>query len=280
MKISRGTKEFKIVFVFMAIICCGAQNVFAQWYLDTATPEEAAARDKPYLYLRNEIQSKICDENLGIEKNNFKLLEDDPGWRKIVRGTGIYRFDCTGGGDGCLIMPKPGSALYQKINDEEIESGKKMMEKKYAFNSPEYKLWDKTNKQLQNEKEFAQINMVVNDDRIQGKELQSFRTFREEQLHNIPGVQQAILYSQLPDEDNPDTSYRVALYIGNFPKYSGKMEAVHFQSATTSPWKDKQHSGKPVVENISVWIYAHHYQNLMKVIRSINWSGLKQMVKN
>lgn len=115
--------------------------------------------------------------------------------------------------------------------------------------------------------------------RIPGKKLQDFPTQKVVQLHNIPGIAQAILYYQYPVEDDPDTTYKALLYIGNFPKYSGEDIVVNFKYKTNYYWKDKQHSGPPVIENMSIWIESHHYNNIMKVIHSIDWTGLKAMIK-
>lgn len=57
------------------------------------------------------------------------------------------------------------------------------------------------------------------------------------------------------------------------------MEPVDFKYSTKSSWKDKSHSGAPIVENISIWISSYHYNNLMKVLHTIDWTGLDSIVK-
>lgn len=302
-------KKIKIAFVLLITICCSTQNALAQWYLDTATPEEAAARDKPYQFLQNEIQKKLCDKDWGIDKSSFSFLMNKPDWRKIVRGGNTLRFTFTGGGDDCEIDLRETSPLYQANMDSSIAVGKtsaEIMKWKWdqqktvmqakdpiaaaqRFKNDHQKTIDSLTaldnklKRLQNhllnEKSFAQLSLNLNDDRIQGKELQDFRTFKVQQL-NIPGIQQAILYYQLPDEDDPDTSYRAALYIGDFPKFSIKMQPYSYKYLTKNTWTDKQHSGKPVVENCTIWIHANHYNNMMKVLYSIDWTDLKSIIKN
>lgn len=300
-------KKIKIAFIFLAI-CCGTQNAFAQWYLDTATPEEAAVRDRPYQYLQNEIQKKLCDKDWGIDKSSFSFLVEKPDWKKIVRGGNTVRFTFTGGGDDCDIDLRETSPLYQANMDSNIaisktrstimkwqfDQQKQVLQAKdpiataQRFKKDHQKTIDslnaldaKLNRQqnhLLNEKTFAQISLTLNDDRIQGKELQGFTAFKVQQL-TIPGVQQAILYIQLPEEDDPDTSYRAALYIGDFPKFSAEMQPYSYKYLTKNTWTDKQHSGKPVVENCTIWIYTNHYNNMMKVLHGIDWTGLKQVIK-
>lgn len=277
-------KMKKISIIFSLIIFCLfiSTTVLAQWYLDTATPEEAAARDKPFRFLQNEIQKNLCDQNWGIDQNSFKFFSDDPDWQKIVRGNSINRFDLTSGGDVCIVKLIEGSPLFAKISDKEVAENNLVQQQleqgKIKMDGPEYQKWNKEDQGYQDDQQFAQITMNLNDDRVQGKDLQNYHTVKPTVLSKIPGVQQVVIYHQLPDEDEPDTLFRAVLYIGNFPKYTGTMEPVHYKSISQQPWKDKQHSGKPIIENASIWIETYHYNNLIKVIDSIDWAGLKPMV--
>ncbi|MCC7401290.1 MAG: hypothetical protein IT214_07375 [Chitinophagaceae bacterium] len=294
---------------FLLIIMVWAATANAQWYLDTATPQEATARDKPYQYLQNQIQ-KLCNRDWTIDKSSFKFLTDHSDWQKVVRGNSIFRFDLTGGGNACDIMMDHNSAIYRQnllqsqSNAKEegaiMKSGMDEYQKAMQSKDPMAAIdnYKKTHKKfidsisarskqlklsdqhLLNEQEFANVSVIVNNDRIEGKDLQSFRTSTLMHLPVIPGIQQAILYTEFPDADDPDTNYRAALYVGNFPKYTGKMEPVNFKYKSKMPWKDKSHSGAPIVENTSTWKSSYHYNNLMKVIRTIDWSGLDSMIKN
>jgi hypothetical protein len=302
-------KSFISAFLFLIFVSTGTR-CFAQWYLDTATPEEAAARDKPYLYLQNEIQKKLCDKDWGTDKTAFTFLTQKQSWKKIVRGGHIVRLTFTGGGDDCLISMQESSPLYKANLDSSSAVYKKMTEimkwgldqqkavmqakdpltAAQRFKKDHQKTMDSVallNARLQregnrlfNEQTFAQVSLILNDDRIEGKELQDFRAFKVQQLNGIPGIEQAILYCQLPDKDNPDTLYRAALYIGNFPKFSIKMQPYSYKYFTKYTWADKAHSGKAVVENGTISIATHHYANMMKVIHSIDWVGLESIIKN
>lgn len=301
-------KFFINVFLFLIFLCAGTQ-CFAQWYLDTATPEEAAARDKPYRYLQSEIQKKLCDKDWGIGKNGFSFLMQNQAWKKIVRGGHTVRLTFTGGGDDCLINLRESSPLYKANMDSSVAVNKKMgeimtwgMNQQKAviqakdplaaaqrFKKDHQKTIDsltalnaKLNREanhLLKEQTFAQVSLNLNDDRIAGKEFQGFTVFKVQQLNGIPGIEQAILYCQLPDEDNSDTSYRAALYIGDFPRFSIKMQPYSYKYLTKNIWTDKQHSGKAVVENGTIWIATNHYANMMKVIKGIDWVGLESTIK-
>ena len=298
------------VFLFFLFASASTGNALGQKYLDTATPEEAVTRDKPYQYLQNEIQKKLCDKDWGIDKSSFSFLMQKQTWQKIVRGGQTVRLTFTNGGDDCIIKLLETSALYHANLDSTIAASNTMVAiMKWGFDQQKaimqakdpsaaaqrFKIDKKktidslsalNNKlkrkgtHLFNEQTFAEVSLILNNDRIVGKEPQDFRTFKVQQLNGLPGIQQAILYSQLPDEETPDTSYRAALYIGDFPKYSLKTQSYSFKYDTKNIWTDKQHSGKPIIENCTVWINTYHYENMMKVINSIDWSGLKSKIKN
>lgn len=268
----------KIPVSFFSLFIFLSPYINAQWYLDTATPEEAAAHDKAFTFLHNEIQNKLCDDNWGTDKTDFKFFKDDPSWQKIVRGNSIHYFDFTGGGDECDIQMRENSTLYLDNLNKSAALTNSYDAQKYGYSGPKYDEWDKGIQKLNDEQEFARIKLLLNDDRIQGKDVQGYHTSKLVQLQNINGVNQAVLYFEYPDEDDPDTLYRAALYIGNFPEYNGQVEGVNFKSYFKDGWKDKTHSGKPIIENMSIWIEAYHYNNIMKVIHSIDWNGLKQMI--
>lgn len=273
-----------IILLFLLPLLATNNKAAAQWFLDTATPEEATVRDQPFRYLENEIQQKLCDQNLGIDQdNNFKFLTDNPDWRLVLRGKGIHRFNFTDDGGICIIKLKENSSAYKTIFNRQVQLSQDLSAAiqagKAKIGGPEDKKEDRLNQQLEDDKQFVQIHVTLNDDRVQGKELQDFRAARVMQIKNIPGVQQTVLYCEYPEEDDPDTTYRAVLYLGNFPKYSGKMVPVHFKSYRSEPWTDKQHSGAPVIENISIGISGYQYNRMMKVIHNIDWAGLDKFIK-
>jgi len=266
-------------------------------------------RDTPFQYLQNEIQKKLCDKDWGIDKTSFSFLTQEPQTQKIVRGKSIFRFTFTGGGDDCVISLRETSPLYQanmdsdlaamktrsKIMNWSVEHQKTVMQAKdpitaaQRFKKDNQKAIDsltaldnklkRLENHLLNEKSFAQISLSLNNDRIEGKELQGFTAYRVKKL-NVPGIQQAILYCQLPGEDDPDTTYKAALYIGSFPGFSTKMQDYSYKYLTKNPWTDKQHSGEPVIENCTIWINTHYYGRMMKVLYDIDWTGLKSIIEN
>lgn len=270
-------KIFRVT-VYLISICMISTGANAQWYPDTATPEEAAAHDKPFTFLRNEIQKKLCDDNWGTDKTDFKFFKDDPSWHKITRGGGVHRFEFIGGGDACVIEMRENSALYQDNLNKTAALAKSYDAQKDGLSGPKYDAWNRKMQGLADDVEFAKVKMLLNDDRTQGKDLQGYQTNKLIRLQNIPGVGQAILYCGYPDEDDADTIYQAALYIGNFPEYDGEVEGVHFKSFRKEPWTDKAHSGKPIIENMSIWIEGHYYNNIMKVIHSIDWEGLGRTI--
>lgn len=256
------------------------QKVVAQWYLDSPTPEEAAVRDKPYMYLEGEIRKKLCDQNWAVTpENDFEFLQASPQSRLILRGKSIYRFDLTRGGDECNIMLRQGSPMFKENFDKQVAGNKLMLEKKYKIDGPEYKEWNKSMDRLNHDKTLATVSLVLNEDRVAGKHFQNAQEGKAFKIEKVAGVQQAILYCEYPGKDASDTLYWAYLYIGNFPSYSGKMEPVHYKYLSKTGWSDKAHSGKPIIENIRIHISAFHYNNIMKVIRDIDWTGLDAMIK-
>ena len=64
------------------------QNTNAQgWFGDKPTPAEVTARDKPFLVLQNEIETKLCDNDWGIGRQLFLFYKDNPELNEVLRGT-------------------------------------------------------------------------------------------------------------------------------------------------------------------------------------------------
>jgi hypothetical protein len=275
-------------------------TVVAQWYLDTATAEEAKLHDQFYIILQKEIESKICNSDWGIPANPFLLLKDDPYKMVVLRGKSINYFGFTGFGEACTIRLKETSPLFKanqdslhvlaKIQEKQWAIGKSIMERTAKNNfkvsaadqktmdsiKPIGRVMDLKSSALFEETLFGDISMHINKDWTSDFE----RTNKYRLLPTVPGVRYAILRITYPDKDRTDTSYSVLLYIGNWPQIDMKKRVnFPFKHYTKYAWIDRQHSGPPVVENLGILVSSHYYNNVMKMIHDIDWTKLTALVK-
>ncbi|MGH2612493.1 MAG: hypothetical protein ACRDFB_05530 [Rhabdochlamydiaceae bacterium] len=281
----------------------------AQWYTDSPTPAEIAARDKPYTILQNEIEGKLCNADWGIDKDNsFSFLKDDPGSREVVRGKTIHYFDLTHEGNQCAIKLKETSSLYNTIQDsikkvnvrmianlntgitmqqamsDAMKNGgnvpakdQAILNKKGAINKECMK--DIT--RLSNAQQFGTVTLLINEEWMDDEET-SGDTFIADAIKNltIPGVQHAYICVEYPGKDEPDTTYRATLYFGNWPKPDlHKMLSFPFKYITKYGWVDKAHSGPPTIENFIIYVQSFYYNDLMKAIHGIDWTKLDPVIK-
>lgn len=300
-------KAYTIIFFSVCILFQNI-NASAQWFLDTPTPAEIQSRDQPYSILQNEIGNKLCNTNWGIDKTSFLFFKDQPDIQEVVRGKSIHYFDLSRWGNKCVIMLKETSPLYQTIMDstekvnERLDSNANagltqdqamadamknngkitakdqvILNKKKAVNDQGLK----DIARLGNANQFAIISLLINenwaDDIKTGSGSYSANDIKPLSVH---GIQQAVITIEYPDKGQVDTSYRATLYIGNWPKPDmHKMLPFPFKYNTKSAWSDKDHSGQPVIENLKIYIESYSYNNLMKVIHSIDWTKLDGLIK-
>lgn len=281
----------------------------AQWYTDTPTPAEITARDKPYAILQNEIESKLCNADWGIDKDNsFSFLRGNPDNRVVVRGKTIHYFDLTHGGNGCTIKLKETSPLYKAVMDstkkvnarltandntgltlqqamsDAMKNGgtipakdQAILNRKGAIN----KECMKDMARLSNAQKFGSITLLINENWVDDEETagDGFMADAIKPLI-IPGIQHAYLCEEYPDKDEPDTTYRATLYIGNWPKPSlHEMLPFPYKYITKYGWTDKAHSGPPIIENLKIYVSSFYYNNLMKAIHNIDWTKLDSVIK-
>lgn len=101
------------------------QNTSAQgWYGDKPTPEEVTARDKPFIVLQKEIETKLSDNDWGIGKQSFLFYKDNPKLNEVLRGTSIHYFDLIVWGNRCDVELKGTSPLFTDyMNNSRLLSG-------------------------------------------------------------------------------------------------------------------------------------------------------------
>lgn len=299
---------------FTCILLClflvePGENAWSQWHLDTPTPAEMQAHDQPYIILQNEIENKLCNSDWGIDNNSFSLFKDNPDSKEVVRGKNIHYFDLSRWEGDCEIRLKQTSPLYEAIIDslkkvnarldsnmhtgltlqdamaDATKNGGKIPAKDQAVLDKKGIIEKKCMKDmalLGNAQQFAQFSLSINENWADDEKTAagSFAAGSVKSL-NIPGVQQAVLSIEPPDENQPDTTYRATLYIGNWPKPDrNKMLPFHFKYNTSYGWSDKQHSGPPVIENFKIFVQSYHYNWLMKSLNSIDWTKLDKLIKS
>lgn len=276
----------------------------AQWYLDSPTPAEIQARDQPYLIVQQDIKARIANHDWDISENPFLFLRDHPDQKIIVRGKSIYNFSQTHWGDQCEIRLKKTSAAYQANSDSQkiatdqlvaiTKRGYEILQNaaknNYHLTAAEQKTTDslkpvreKINARLtslSNAQQIASVSIDFNANWMDEEKINGFPADKTQLLQHIPGVDQFVLNVELPYEDNPDTSYAIGLYIGRWPQPNfTKMMPFTFRYNAKTPWTDKQHSGPPIIENFKVIISGYHYNQMIHIIRAIDWTKLKALVK-
>lgn len=298
--------KFKSIKLLISILMI-CQYASAQWFLDTPTPAEIQARDQPYTILQNEIENKLCNTDWGIDKTSFLFFKDQPGIQEVVRGKSIHYFDLSRWGNNCVIMLKETSPIYQAITDstekvnERLESNTNtgltqdqamadamknngnITAKDQAILNRKKAVQDQGLKdiaRLGNANQFANISLLINENWADDTKTagDGFIANAIKPL-SVAGIQQAVITIEYPNEDEPDTSYRATLYIGNWPKPDmNKMLPFPFKYYTKLAWSDKDHSGEPVIENLKIYIESYSYKNLMKTIHSIDWTKLDDLL--
>ena len=220
-----------------------------------ATSEERKLHDDAYTTLQQEIEAKLCNKDWGISEPVF-LISDHPDEMIVIKDdTTEYNIpDFVRENETFKIRLKSTSPLF-KVYQDSIHKfdGQQGLDKlKEGFKLVEI---------YGNKMEFANIGLSLNEtytDELEGKI-----------LPKIPGIQQAALYKQRPDDYV--TVYIARLYIGYWPKLSpGKMMNYQF----------KKHSGQPVIENMKITISTFDYNQMMKVLHSIDWTKLEKLVKS
>jgi hypothetical protein len=100
-------------------------------------------------------------------------------------------------------------------------------------------------------------------------------------LSTVDGVAYVTLFMNKPWELDPDTLCEVTIYIGPWPVIPDlkKRFPFHFVHTDKAAWIDKQHSGKPFLENMKIIIQAQNYTRLMNVVNSIDWTRLEALLK-
>lgn len=276
----------------------------AQWYLDTPTPAETQARDAPYMELQQQIAERLCKQDWNVSDNPFLFLKDNGGKQVVVRGKSVHGFSLTHWGDQCGITVNTNSALY-KANEQRqraatarltdiTKAGYAILQttakNNYHLTGAQQKTVDSLKRErekvntllnsLSHAENIAWVGLDINANWMDEKNMQGFSADKAITLTAVTGVQQAVLFVEYPDEDDPDTSYRAWLYIGKWPHSSfAKMMPFPFRDNTKYGWADKQHSGPPVIENLKVLVYGYHYTDVMKVVRAIDWTKLRALVK-
>lgn len=300
--------KINIQLVFIIVLLFVFQNANAQWVFDTPTAAEAAARDKPYAILQNEIERKLCDKEWSIDQNPFLYFKDHPEATEITRGKNAHYFIVGSWGAKCKIELNKTSPLYKEIMDSSKNvstrlgesykygpdlqkdianamktgghispKGQAMLDKKHVITK---QCLDDLAR-LQNAQQYANIALFINRDG-EGHKQAPAGGYPKGALKSltVAGVQQAVLFITNPYEDDPDTTYFANLYIGNWPKpHPGDQVLFPYKYNTKYSWTDKVHSGKPIIENFCVEIYTSHYSDMMKVIHSIDWTKLEALVK-
>jgi hypothetical protein len=276
----------------------------AQWYLDTPTPAETQSRDAPYMELQQQITARLCKQDWNVSDNPFLFLKDHGDKQVVVRGKSVYGFSLTRWGDQCGITVDKNSALYkanlqrQRTATSQLtditKAGYAILQvaakNNYHLTAAQQKTVDslklereKANARLNSlshAQDIAWVNIDINANWMDEKNMQGFAADKAVRLTALPGVQQAVLFVEYPDQDDPDTSYRAWLYIGKWPRSSfDKMTPFSFRYHTKYAWTDKEHSGPPLIENLKVLVYGYRYNQVMKVVHALDWTRLLAWVK-
>jgi len=257
---------------------------------DTPTQPEIAVYDASYITLQKEIEDKICDNDWeitprqydgSINKGRFFILRDHLPKDVVLRGSEVHRFMPISYAEDvyCTVVLKAKSPLNAAIDDsiqkEELLFGR-------ALASGDGSGLDSISLKedhLRTEKEYGTIQLELNEDWVAVK-----ATYPDSVLPmpHVDGVANALLFEHKVEEKgvNPDILYDVRICIGNWstrPDANGSV-TFHFVHMDSQPWIDKQHSGKPVIENMVVNISGENYERVMKIVRTINWTKLSALV--
>lgn len=303
--------KINIRLVFVIIILFYFQNGNAQsWYPDKPTPAEVEARDKPFSILQNEIETKLCDNDWGINKQTFLFYKDYPKLNEVLRGTGVHYFDLVIWGNRCDVELKSTSPLFtdyvnnSKILSERLDSIQNsaptmsqayndVKNNKGVLSAKDKALLEKKKiakgkcvnamTQLAHKNKLANFFLFTNADYGSTSEL-GWKGFDIDKVNevkyiSIPGAQQVLVGITYPEEDNPDTTYTAQVFIGNWPKLEHIKTPFPFKYKTKTAWIDKAHSGPPIIENLRIRIATYNYDKIMKAIRSIDWTKLEALVK-
>lgn len=305
--------------VMLTVWCCNVSAQPMRSYQDTPTPVEMAVHNQPYIILQREIENNLCDKNWGIDtldKNGnyvapFLILKGDPNDDVILRGSTVHFFIPVNRGTECTVQLKNTSPLYKANSDSmlaqtEISKSQfgiaSQLFAKAAKNNYKYThedsvvmdkmkiVSDKVNKEmdhLSNALKLATIGLVLNSHWTEpqmGRQyyLDGGTNFDGGKLlPTIEGASFATLFWEDPWKLDPDILWEATIYIGKWPVITDlkKRFAFHFMHIDKTPWTDKQHSGKPVIENMKIIIMAEDHGRLLKVIHSIDWTKLNALVK-
>lgn len=287
------------------------KNVFAQWYPDTPTPAELQARDNTYWVLQGEVEKTLVNNVWGLTP--FQSGTEASDKRIILRGKSIHRFDVgRWDGDACSITLKTGTPQYDanmdsaKIINEKLdqvmndisalmqETMQKLQKNGGKYVAPDRKRVEKDSllkvrymsaiSHLTNEQRYGKIQMEINMDKEDGEGHGSSDYNTDSFVHlQLPGVRNAILRFDFPDKENPemaDTIFIAQLYIGNWKRIAANQRTDFvYKYNTKYYWADKTHSGPPIIENLVITIDTYHYNNMMHILKSIDWTKLDALVK-
>ena len=257
---------------------------------DTPTQPEIAVYDAPYITLQKEIEDKICDKDWeitprqydgSINKGRFFILRDHLPKDVVLRGSAVHRFMPISYHDDvyCTVVLKAQSPLNAAIDDS-IQMEKLLFGR--AFASGDSAGEDSINRMddhLRAEKQYATIQLELNEDWVRVKATSPDSLLP---MPHVDGVANALLFEHTVEGNGVESGilYDVRICIGKWPARPDANGAVvfHFAHVDSQPWIDKQHSGKPVIENMEVNIYCGNYDRVMKIVRSIDWSKLSALV--
>lgn len=241
-----------------------------------ATPKEILLHDNPYEILLDQVEKNICDSTWEIRKPPF-LLKTKPDDEMVIINylRGVGDIPVFGNGERFSIEAKYESSLWKstiaedKIQTDAFVTRNANISKIYATDKKEFAIIKSQNDQYSKKMshhtlKFAVISLGLNQSWMDAKGIQ-IKTIA------VPGIQQAFIGKVLPSEDELDTTYRVDLYIGNWPK-SSHTDMLHFNFI-------KNNSGEPIIENMTIYIITYKYNDMMKVIHSVDWTKLEALIK-
>ena len=271
-----------VIPVLFTFVTVSAQKIPPDVYR-TATPKEILLHDNAYNVLQHEIEVNICDNNWGISKKPF-LLSNNRDEKVVIIGylKGFGNIPVfTREDESFEIKMKPKSPLYKANEDESkkqtdayiarttnISSADK---KELAIIKTKNEQYSKNLNHLSNSKNYGSISLEINQSSRYDDEPFGSHKGGIKKTVTAPGIQQGALSIEYPDELSVDTTYLATLYIGNWPKLSGaKTLPFHFI---------KNDSDEPVIENMIIEISAFNYNEMMKMIHSIDWTKLQAMIK-
>jgi hypothetical protein len=267
-----------ILFV-LAAATLFAQNNSPDIYR-TATTQEILLHDKVCEILQQEIESEICNGGWAVS-NKPLLLRDNPSQKVVVKNylKGTDNIPVFINDDNRFeISMKPGSTIY-------IKNEAKIKKLTAAYIARTAGLTSASKEQLatikaKNERYFKNINRLSNDKQYGILSLE-FNQSHSISGHNLgkvikkvtaPGINQLVLFEQLPDENSADTLYNAILYLGDWPKMSvGQMNSFHFKITETG--------SDPVIENMIIEISTFHYNKMISMISRIDWTKLAKFLK-